>query len=233
MCGRYILTAPPEMVGRVFEVATVPPFVARYNIAPTQPIPVVRPAEGGRVVEMMSWGLVPSWVKDPATFTLLINARAETAAEKPAFRQALKKRRCIVPASGFYEWREDKVDGKRIKQPFLFTPRDGGLLAFAGIYEEHTDADGVVRPSAAILTTTANATLAPIHDRMPVILAPADVAPWLDAGTTPAPVVAALMRPASDDLLDTRPVSRRVNAARDDDPGLIEPADAGPQPPLL
>lgn len=227
MCGRYILTAPAEEIGRIF-AATAPPLVARYNIAPTQMIPVVRQLPGpgaaeGRIVEMMRWGLVPGWVTDPAAFTLLINARAETAASKPAFRAALRRRRAIVPASGFYEWRAVGTGKARVKQPFLIRPRSGGVMAFAALYEERAVATGEIVASAAILTTTANATLAPIHDRMPVILDAADFAAWLDAEHVAVEAVAPLLRPAADDLLESWPVSRRVNAARDDDPGLMEP----------
>jgi putative SOS response-associated peptidase YedK len=220
MCGRYTLSPSPEEVARLFEVAGFVPFPPRYNIAPTQPIGVVRLIGGTRRLELVRWGLVPGWVKDPRSFKLLINARAETAAEKPAFRAAMRHRRCLVPASGFYEWRR-LPDGK--KQPYFIRPRDGRLLAFGGLVEEWIDCDGGILESAAILTTAANAAVAPIYERMPVIVAPEDFERWLDCLRNEPRTVAELMRPAPDDLLEAIPVSTRVNAARNDDAGLVEP----------
>jgi putative SOS response-associated peptidase YedK len=219
MCGRYTLTMTPEELKRLFRYLETPNFPPRYNVAPTQPIPIVRTDHGQRHFVLVRWGLIPGWVKDPASFTLLINARSETAAEKPAFRSAMKYRRCLVPASGFYEWRRV---GKE-KQPFYIRPRDGRIVAFAGLWEGWMGADGSEVDTAAILTTGANRLMAPIHDRMPVVISEPDFDRWLGAdGERPADV-ADLLRPAPDDLFEAIPVSSRVNAVRNDDPGVIEP----------
>lgn len=219
MCGRYTLTMTPEELKRLFRYLETPNFPPRYNVAPTQPIPIVRADHGERHFVLVRWGLIPGWVKDPASFTLLINARSETAAEKPAFRSAMKYRRCLVPASGFYEWRRV---GKE-KQPFYIRPRDGGIVGFAGLWEGWMGADGSEVDTAAILTTGANRLMTPIHDRMPVVIPPSEFDRWLDVdGHRPADV-ADLLRPAPDDLFEAIPVSSRVNAVRNDDPGVIEP----------
>ncbi len=226
MCGRYTLTATPEEVARLFEIAEAfEPFPPRYNIAPTQPIAVVQLLSGRRRLELVRWGLVPHWVKDPSALSPMHNARSETAAEKPAFRTALRHRRCLVPASGFYEWRRTGT-----KAPFHIRPRDGGLLAFAGLCEEWIDGDGGIHESAAILTTAANATLATIHDRMPVIVPPADFGRWLDVMGNDVRHVADLLGPAPDDLLEAWPVGPAVNSARNDGEELVRPADAPPAP---
>ncbi|ODN70952.1 SOS response-associated peptidase [Methylobrevis pamukkalensis] len=219
MCGRFILIAPPDEVRRAFGYVEQPNFPPRYNIAPTQPIAVVRFGRDGRHFHLMRWGLIPGWVTDTAKFPLLINARSETAVEKPAFRNAMRHRRCLIPASGFYEWR--RVGNE--KQPFLIRPRDGSLLAFAGLFELYADAAGNEIDTAAILTTSANRLMAPIHDRMPVVLAEKDFSAWLDTDRNEPRHVADLMRPAADDLLEAVPVSARVNAVRNDDVGLLEP----------
>jgi len=219
MCGRYALTLPPDAVKRLFGYPETPNFPPRWNIAPTQPIPIVRGGRDGAHFLLVRWGLIPAWVKDPRDFTLLINARAETAAGKPAFRGAMKYRRCLVPASGFYEWRRDGKD----KRPFLIRPRDGGVVAFAGLWETYLGADGGEIDTAAILTTAANRLMAPIHDRMPAVIPPSEFARWLDAdGSKPADV-ADLLRPAPDDLFEAVPISTRVNAVRNDDAAVQEP----------
>lgn len=222
MCGRFVLAAPAEEVRAQFGYVEAAAFPPRYNIAPTQPIATVRRFAGARHFVLVRWGLVPGWVKDPARFTLLINARAETAAEKPSFRAAMRHRRCLVPASGYYEWRRDPDGGK---QPFFIRPRGGGLIGLAGLWEEWCDADGGVIDTGALLTVPANAALAPIHDRMPVVIAPGDFDLWLDVAGARPDEIAGLLRPAADDLLEAVPVSRRVNGARDDDAGLIRPLD--------
>ncbi len=221
MCGRFALTATPEELQALFGYLDGEPFPPRYNIAPTQPIAIVRQVAGTRRFALVRWGLVPWWVEDPRKFSLLINARAESAAEKPAFRDAMRYRRCLVPASGFYEWR--RGPGKQ-KQPFWIRPRGGGPVAFAGLWETWADrATGGEIDSGCILTTAANATLAPIHDRMPVIVPAERFEEWL-AGEPAA--VSDLLRPAPPDALEAVPVSSRVNKAENDDPGLIEPVDA-------
>ncbi|WP_334174683.1 SOS response-associated peptidase [Pseudoxanthobacter sp.] len=224
MCGRFLLTAPPEAVAALFRVAGFHPFPPRYNIAPGQPIVIVREVAGRRRLELVRWGLLPGWVKDPGDFPALINARSETALEKPAFRAAMRHRRCLVPASGFYEWQR----AGRVKQPMLIRPADGGLVGFAGLWEEWIDADGGVHETGAILTTAASAAIAPVHDRMPAVIAPADFDRWLDVTHVDARAAAGLLRPAAEEAFEIRPVSSRVNSAANDDPGLAEPA--APQP---
>ncbi len=155
MCGRYTLTASPEALRTLFRYEEQPNFPPRYNIAPTQPIPIVRLVDGKRHFALVRWGLLPSWVKDPKTFTLLINARGKSAAEKPAFRAAMKRRRCLIPADGFYEWQKA---GDR-KRPFYVRAKSGAPLAFAGLWETWTGPNGEELETAAIVTTRANRTL--------------------------------------------------------------------------
>lgn len=222
MCGRFALTDDEAALmaflgfgegGFSEGVVAVP----RYNIAPTQPIAIVRVEGGRRQFTFARWGLVPAWVEDPGAFSLLINARADGLLEKPAFKNAMRYRRCLVPASGFYEW---QTRG-RSKQPYWIHNSGGGPMAFAGLWETWAGGDGAEIDSACIITVDANATVRPIHDRMPAIVAPADFDRWL---TSPDPDEAAtLLRPAPDDLLQAIQVSSRVNRADDDDPGLIAP----------
>ncbi len=226
MCGRYSLTTPVEAMARVFGFpGPWPNLPPRYNIAPTQTVPVLRAAAGGGVeLAQVRWGLVPSWAKDPSAGARMINARAETVAGKPAFRAAFRRRRCLVPADGFYEWRKTP-DGRR--QPWRIARPDGAPFAFAGLWERwEKAADGTPLETCTIVTTAANDVLRPIHPRMPVILDPADFAAWLDPATPPG-AAAALLRPAPNAWLVAVPVSTRVNDVRHDDPGCIEPL-AGP-----
>ena len=218
MCGRYTLIANAEAIRLLFEVPAfderlVPP---RYNIAPTQPIVVVRRTKRGRELLPMRWGLIPWWAKEPKELPLLINARAEGIAEKPAYRDAFKYRSCLSPASGFYEW---QTRGKNAKQPYAVMPKDGSLVAFAGVWETWHGPDGSEIDTAAIVTTDANDLLAPVHDRMPVVLQPRDFETWLSADPEAA---AALLKPAPEDLFALTPVSTRVNSADNDDPQLLE-----------
>jgi putative SOS response-associated peptidase YedK len=223
MCGRFALSATPQEVRALFGYADTPNFPPRYNIAPTQPVATVRQAYGAHRFVLVRWGLVPGWVKDPASFSLLINARAETAAEKPSFRAAMRHRRCLIPASGFYEWHRPDAGPK---QPYWIRPRDGGIVAFAGLWEEWCDPDGGEIETGAILTVAANATVAPIHNRMPAVIAPEDFDTWLDVQNTPLKEARALMRPAPESLFEALPVSTRVNSAREDAPDLVEPVAA-------
>ena len=216
MCGRYLLYTPVATLVRAFglDPDLRPNLEPRYNLAPTQEVAIVRRAEGTRRLDRARWGLIPSWAKDPSIASRLINARSETAPEKPAFRSAFKSRRCLVPADGFYEWVKD---GKA-KQPWLLEPAAGGPIAFAGLFEHWHQPDGVELRTMTILTTDASADIRHLHDRMPVILGSDAYDAWLEA---PPPVAHALCRPAPEGLLRCRPVDCRVNAVRNDDASLI------------
>jgi putative SOS response-associated peptidase YedK len=214
---------PPEAMRRLFEtagaLANIPP---RYNVAPTQDAPVVRlRADGERAIAMLRWGLVPAWSEGPDSGYRMINARAETVATKPAFRGAFRRRRCLVPADGFYEWRKE---GAR-KQPYRIRLRGGGPFAFAGLWERWSPerGDAEVIESFTIVVTDANALLEPIHERMPVILAQSDYGAWLDVQGTEPEAAQALLRPYPPDQMEAYPVSLRVNSPRNDDPECIAP----------
>jgi putative SOS response-associated peptidase YedK len=219
MCGRYVITSAPEAIRALFRFLEQPDFPPRYNIAPTQPVPIVRLVGGQPSFTLVRWGLIPSWVKDPRAFSLLINARGETLAGKPAFRNALRRRRCLFPADGFYEW---KADGGR-KRPYFIRARRGGPIAFAGLWETWTGPNGEEMDTACIVTTSANRTLAPIHERMPVVIAPEAFDLWLDCANVELATAAALIAPAPDSLLDAYEISTAVNRAANDSPALIEP----------
>lgn len=221
MCGRYTITSPPEAMRGLFSYVEQPNFPARYNVAPTQPVPIVRLEGGRRHFALVRWGLVPSWSKEVPQ-SLLINARAETIAEKPSFRGAFRHRRCLMPADGFYEW---KAMPKGPKQPYYIRRRDRKPFAMAAIWDNWMAANGSEIESCAVVTTEANATLAPIHHRMPVILDEKDWDLWLDPAT-PLKELQALMRPAPDDLLEAVPVSDAVNRVANDHAGLVIEVDA-------
>jgi putative SOS response-associated peptidase YedK len=205
----------------------MPNFPPRYNIAPTQPIPIVRVMEGKRQFALVRWGLLPSWVKDPTTFTLLINARGETVNDKPAFRNAMKRRRCLIPADGFYEWKRDGA----VKRPHYIRRKDGAPFAFAGLWETWMGPNGEEMETAAIVTTSANRVLAPIHDRMPVILPPDTYEIWLDTLNVDAETAAALIAPAQDELFETYEISPLVNRVANDGPDVQAPYTAQPETP--
>jgi putative SOS response-associated peptidase YedK len=216
MCGRFTLRTRLNILLQQFHAelrdeVELPP---RYNIAPTQDIPVVRLTDAGRELTTMRWGLIPSWSKDANSGPLLINARSETVSEKPAFRSVFKSRRCLIPADGFFEW---KKVGKA-KQPYYFQTADRGLFAFAGLWEKWEEIE-----SCTILTTEANKLVAPMHDRMPVMLSPNDYAEWLDSNP-PEPAKLLDQFPASDMI--ATPVNPVVNNARNEGPECIEPFDA-------
>jgi putative SOS response-associated peptidase YedK len=220
MCSRYSLTSPPEAVRAYFGYSDTPNFPARYNVAPTQPVPVVAlDRAGARRFRLMRWGLLPPFVKDPKRFPTLINARSEEALAKPSFSHAMRFRRCLVPADGFYEWTGAK--GKR--RPFLLRPRDGRLIAFAGLYERWRDGQGGEIETVAILTCPANEAVSPLHDRMPVVLAPEHYAAWLDVKATPAESAAELLKAAPDDLFDAIELHPKINDSKRDEPGIQEP----------
>ncbi len=221
MCSRYSLTSPPEAVRSYFRHRTEHDFPPRYNIAPTQPVGIVRvEPDGSRGFHLVRWGLLPPWVKDPSSFATLINARAETAHEKPSFRGALRHKRCLVPADAFYEW-TGPVGHKR---PFLIRPKSGGLMAFAGLSESWLGADGSEIDTMAILTVAANTTVGTIHDRMPAILAPSQFDAWLDCRSVDIKPAAAMLMPAADDLLELVEVSSRLNSVRNEGADLQQPA---------
>ncbi len=222
MCGRFVITSSPDSIRRFLAYEDQPNFPPRYNVAPTQPVPIVRLEAGRRRFVLMRWGLIPSWVKDPKEFALLINARIEGLTDKPSFRAAVKRRRCLVPADGFYEWQK----AGKAKRPFFIRPRAGGPIAFAGLWETWADRDGGEIDTMAIVTCAANKTLAPIHDRMPAIVAPEHFDAWLDAEKVEAKAAVALLGPAPDDLLVAEEISTRVNNVRNDGPELIAPVTA-------
>jgi putative SOS response-associated peptidase YedK len=214
MCGRFALHAHPRVIALQFALSAAPEIAPRYNIAPTTDVLVVRAGDGGRLAARVRWGLVPRWARDPAIGGKLNNARAETVAEKPSFRDAFRRRRCLIPASGFYEWRRE---GER-KQPYYVYPANGEVFAFAGLWESWRG-EGAALETCAIVTTEANAVMAPIHDRMPVIVARADYARWLDCA--PGNDVSDLLRPADAAAIAVRRVSRAVNNARNENAALI------------
>lgn len=225
MCGRYTLTSSPEALRALFRYAEQPNFPPRYNVAPTQPIPVVCLINGQRKFALMRWGLLPSWVKDPKAFSLIINARGENVIDKPAFRAAMKRRRCLVPADGFYEW---QAGGAR-KQPYFIHAKSGQPLALAGLWETWTGPNGEELDTVAIVTTDANRTVRPLHDRMPVIVPPDAFDLWLDADRVDVTTAAALIAPAPDHLLEAWPVSTDVNRVANDEARLLERIDLSAQ----
>jgi len=215
MCGRYFLTVSAEEIRQRFGTANRVDWQPRYNIAPSQPIPAIRLHQGQRKLETFRWGLIPFWSRDETIGQRLINARAETLAEKPAFREAFRHRRCLIPASGFYEWQRRD----RRKQPYVVRRRDGDLMVFAGLWEHWCHPDtGEEITSCVVITTDANRTLQPLHRRMPAILEETDWDAWLDP-THPPPSLA----PCRDDMLAIYPVSPYVNNPRHDDPRCLEP----------
>jgi len=222
MCGRFSLNAAEAELRRLFGYdGPALNLAPRYNIAPTQTTPVVTIGrEGHRVLVVMRWGLIPSWAKDMTIGAKLINARADTVAEKPAFRAAFAKRRCLIPADGFYEWQA--VAGKA-KQPYRIHQADGAPFAFAGLWEQWQGPEARVL-TFTIVTTDANDRLRPIHDRMPVLLAPPDYAQWLDPAT-PAEAARALLRPAPNEALVAEPIGTRINNVRNDDPSCWDPPE--------
>lgn len=232
MCGRFKLTTPPEELRQYLRYPEHPNFPPRYNIAPTQPIAAVRAGAepGERHFVLLRWGLIPPWVKDVAAFPLIINARAEEAPGKPAFRSAIRRRRCLVPADGFYEWQAPAATGGR-KVPFLIHRPDGGPFAFGGLWEHYIDADGNEIETAAILTTHANAELEPIHARCPVVIDEADFPRWLDHAEDSVEPVADLLRPPPDGYFTAYAISTLVNSVANDSAAVVEPAGGEAIPP--
>lgn len=221
MCGRFTLFDTAASLAEAFEVAEVPSLSPRYNIAPSQAVAAVRipPSGGAREVVLLRWGLIPSWAKDPSLGDRMINARAETAAGKPAFRSAIRRRRCLVPASGFYEWK--RTNGR--KQPYYIRRPDGKPFGFAGLWESWEGPGQAAVESCTILTTSANELLLPIHDRMPVIVSPADYDLWLSPEVRDPEELARLFRPCPPEEVTAFPVGTAVNNPKTDSPQLIEP----------
>jgi putative SOS response-associated peptidase YedK len=222
MCGRFTLATAPEIVAEFFELTAVPDLTPRYNIAPTQSAPAVllTPERAQRVLRPLRWGLIPGWAKDPTIGNRMINARAETVAEKPAFRSAFRQRRCLVVSDGFYEWKK----GPGRKQPFYIRMRDDRPFAFAGLWEHWEADDGTGLDSCALLTTQPNHVLRPIHDRMPVILDRANYDLWLDPTMADVDRLKPLLCPYRAEAMKAYPVGTRVNSPTRDDPACTEPA---------
>lgn len=227
MCGRFTLHVSPNKLAELFQLATSPTLAPRYNIAPTQPIGIVRidPERSAREWTLVVWGLVPSWSKDPSIGSRMINARSETAHEKPSFRAAFRRRRCLIPADGFYEW---KRSGNK-KQPYFIQLADGAPFAFAGLWEQWMAPDGSELQTSTILTCDANERVAPIHPRMPVILQEEDYGEWLGEETLGDAVdltpLRHLLRPYASEKMSAFPVSTYVNRPQNEGADCIRPLD--------
>jgi putative SOS response-associated peptidase YedK len=219
MCGRYLILSSPEAFRRLFGYRERPSFPPRYNVAPTRPVPIVRMAEDARQFALVRWGLIPPWVDDPRAFTLIVNARAESVNDKPAFRNAMRRRRCLFPADGFYEWKDDA--GR--KHPFCVRPKDRAPIAFAGLWETWMGPHGEELETAAIVTTAANRDLAALHPRMPVIIPAEAFDLWLDCTSFDAMTATSLLDAAPNGLLEAYEISPAVNRTANDGPGLIAP----------
>ena len=227
MCGRFTLKSPPAEVGALLGVPVRDNFPPRYNICPTQPVAAIHQNEmRKRQYSLMRWGFIPSWAKGEFLTKLaarpLINARSETVFEKASFQSAIKRRRCLIPADGFYEWRSRPAQPK---QPYLITRRDGALFAFAGIWETARDPDGGEVDTLAILTTAAGPDVKMLHSREPVVIAPQSYKFWLEADERDVSTISALLSPAPSGFWTSHPVSTAVNSPRNDGPELIEPLE--------
>lgn len=229
MCGRYAITLPPEAMREAFAYREQPNFPPRYNIAPTQPVPVVRLDEGRRQFILMRWGFIPGWVKDPKTFPLVINVRSESAREKPSFRAAFIRRRCLMPADGFYEWHRLGEGRQQENRPYLFRKPDQGFFAFAALWETWHSPDGSEIDTVAMITGSANGQMAAIHHRSPVIVPPEAFDTWLDPTAEPADLQE-LLRPSPDDLLEMLRLGPAVNKVANDGPEVQEPFDPASTP---
>lgn len=226
MCGRYRLSRRKEVLAEHFNAEfDSADWAPRYNIAPTQSVPVVRqhPKEPVRQLSLMRWGLIPSWAKEPSIATTTINAKSETAAIKPAFCDPLKFRRCLIPADGFYEWRKTGTS----KQPYCFEVKDGAVFSFAGLWDGWKDPSGTWVKTCSILTTIANAVTSAVHDRMPVILDPDSYDLWLDPAMTDVQVISELLKPYNAALMRHYPVSSRLNHVGNDDLDCTRPVEIG------
>lgn len=220
MCGRFSLGVSPETLQAFFELGQAPDFVPRYNVAPSTAVIAIREIDGVRRADPLRWGLIPHWAKDVRIGYATINARAETVAVKPAFRDAFRRRRCLIPADGFYEWQARP--GSQVKQPYFISRTDGAPLAMAGLWERWRGPSGEVIESCTVIVTAANTLLRPIHDRMPVLLDPEHFHAWLDPANDDTPALLALLRPYPPEPLRVVRVGRRVNDPRHDDAALRE-----------
>jgi len=229
MCGRYTLVNLAHLVDLFPWIREAPEAPPRYNIAPTQPILSV-PNTDNPKLEFFVWGLIPFWAKDPSIGSQMCNARAETLAEKNSYKHALRRRRCLIPADGFYEWKH--VPGSKVKQPMYIRMKSGEPFAFAGLWENWNSPDGSQVKSATIITTEPNALVAPIHNRMPVIVRREDYRKWLDPGEKKPEEIGeltALLKPYPAHEMEVYPISTRVNSAKNEGAELIERVDPGPE----
>jgi len=219
MCGRFTLTVSPDTLSSLFKADWSSPFKPRYNISPTQQVPVVRisPTDNILHIDLLKWGLIPSWAKDTAIGNHMINARSETVDQKPSFRNALKHRRCIIPANGFYEWQA--VEGK--KHPFYIRLKDNSLMMFAGIWDHWKNPEGSVIESFSILTTSSNELIKQLHDRMPVILDPKEKDLWLDPMVADSEQLKSLFIPYPSGHMEMYQVNDHVNSPRNDNPECL------------
>ncbi|WP_438432900.1 SOS response-associated peptidase [Gorillibacterium sp. sgz500922] len=217
MCGRYTITVTMEELESMLQVGPWENYRPRYNVAPGQMIPAVVAQDGANRLGELRWGLIPSWAASPQEGLKLINARSETVADKPSFRRLFERKRCAVPADGFYEW--DKRGGTR--QPYRFVRKDRSLFAMAALYDTWVGPDGAKLSSVTILTTEANALMAPIHDRMPVILRPEDLSVWLDRTRFDSKALQAMLRPFDAEAMQAYPVSSAVGNVKNDTPELL------------
>jgi putative SOS response-associated peptidase YedK len=222
MCGRFVITSPPAALRQIFGYFEQPNFPPRFNIAPTQPVPVVIVENGARHFRLMRWGLLPAWVKDPGKFSLLINARAETVLEKPPFKNAMKRRRCLIPADGYYEW---QTSGGR-KRPHFIYRRDAQPIGLAGLAETWIGPNGEELDTVAIVTAPASADLAALHHRVPVTIAPDDFDRWLDCAAYDTEAAAGLLTASGQGDFAWHEISTRVNRVANDDAQLVLPITA-------
>ncbi|MBG81240.1 MAG: hypothetical protein CMJ39_11115 [Phycisphaerae bacterium] len=219
MCGRYLMTSSPSLVQDCFDLRSEPSIIATYNAAPTQCLPVVREGVDGKSCGLLRWGLIPSWAKDSSIGNRMINARSETAAEKPSFREAIRSRRCLVVADGFYEW---KREGDR-KRAYCFRMGDGLPFGMAGLWDRWSSPEGKMVESFTILTTGPNPMVGEVHDRMPVIIDREQYSRWLALDLTEPGQIACLLGSYPAELMDSHEVSDHVNSPRNNDPRCIEP----------
>ncbi len=227
MCGRFTLRTPAAILKDYFGLVDLPGLTPRYNIAPSQQVGALRTTDAAREWTELRWGLVPNWAREPSVGNRMINARAETVARKPAFRESLEQRRCAIPADGFYEWQKLEGGGK---QPYYLSRAGGEPFAFAGLWDSWRDrASGLVIESCTVITTTPNELLAPIHNRMPVMLDSEAVTEWLREDAVPG-ALDVLLQPFPAGLMRAQPVSNHVNRPANEDPRCITPANAAKSP---